>query len=221
MGISSCWIELDSLPNATKILGQDASIYHHLLLISHPSSHLPQYLLQKVLKGERDEAVTIVVVFFKRIRHALERDARLHKQVETEVALGTLVVLAEQDLGEAVAKSIPERVQCLAELLKRDVAAVIAIKPVKQAAPLAQKRPQSAEFVESDGAAAIAVKHADHHTHGLRVKGGKVAVDECEPEFPFSQLVAAYRWGGAGVSRMDSQNKHLSLCPFSATHHRD
>jgi len=54
--------------------------------LSHPLGlpplTLPQHLLQELLKAQRHKAVPIVIIPLKRIRHPLQTDARLHKQIK-------------------------------------------------------------------------------------------------------------------------------------------
>ena len=158
---------------------------------------LAQDFRQEVLKAQRDISIAIIVVLLEHIRHALQADASLHKQVEAHDAVAALVVRAEQKLDEARAEPVAERHQRVVELVKADVARLVHVEAVEQRPPRGQKGPEPAELLEPDRAAAVAVEHADHHPDGVRVEGGPVAVDECRGEFSFGELAGTWRRGAS------------------------
>lgn len=150
--------------------------------------HLLENLAQEVFKAERNVPVSVVVVLFEHVRHALQRDASLHKQVKAHDALVALVVGAEDELDKLRGEAVAERNQGVGELGEGNVAGAIDVEAVKERAPGGEERPQAAELVKADAAAAVGVKHANHHAHRLDVKGGPVAVDESGRELLFGQL---------------------------------
>lgn len=154
---------------------------------------LAQNLRQEVLKAQRDVPIAIIIVLLEHIRHALQADAGLHKQVEAHDAVAALVVRAEEQLDEARAEPVAERHQRVVELVQADVARLVHVEAVKQRPPRGQEGPEPAELLEPDGAAAVAVEHADHHAHGVRVEGGPVTVDERGREFSFGELAGTWR----------------------------
>lgn len=153
------------------------------------------------LQAQRNIPIPIRVVLLEHIRHPLQANARLHKQIEAQHLLPLAVVAAaprlvlrvraEQQLHELRAQAVPERDQGVLELAQRNRARAVRVEAIEKAAPRRQETPQPAELVEVDRAAAVSVEHADHHLHRVHVEGRVVAVDECAPQLFFRQLPAA------------------------------
>lgn len=171
------------------------------------SPQLAQNLRQEVLEAKGDIAVTVVVVAFKYVGHALEADAGLDEQVEAHDALVALVVGAEEDLDEAFAQAVAEGDERVAELVQADVAGPVRVKAVEERPPRGQEGPQAAELLEADRAAAVAVEHADHHAHRLRVERRPVAVDQRRREFPLREL--------PGTCTLEAEREHIVQMPVS------
>lgn len=112
-------------------------------------------LAQEVLEAQRDEPVPVVVVLLEYVRHALQRDAALDKQIEAHGALLALVVGAEKKLDEIRAEAVAERGEGIAELAERDIAASVDVEAVKEGAPRGEKRPQAAELLETNGSTPV------------------------------------------------------------------
>jgi hypothetical protein len=55
---------------------------------------------QKVLETQGDVAVAVIVVLFKDIGHALQRDTALNEQIEAHDTLVSLVVSVEEQLDK-------------------------------------------------------------------------------------------------------------------------
>lgn len=149
---------------------------------AHPAPtrlpHLLQNLAQKVLKAKRDVPIPIFIILLENIRHPLERNTSLHKQVKAHDALPPLIIRPEQQLHEPGREAVPEGDEGVCELLERDVAGAVDVEAVEEGAPGGEEGPEAAELLEGDGAGAVRVEHADHHPDGLRVEGGPVAVYE-------------------------------------------
>lgn len=151
---------------------------------------LPQHLLQKLLKAQRHKPISIIIIPLKRIRHPLERNTRLHKQIKAQAALPPLIKRAKQEPHKRLAKPVPERHQRGAELVETDVARAVGVEAVEQRAPGGEEGPEAAELAELDGAAAGGVEHADHEGDGVGVEGGPVAVYEGGGELGLGELTA-------------------------------
>lgn len=144
----------------------------------HDPPNLPQKFRHKVLKVDRNVPVAIVVVLFKRIRHALQRDTRLHKQIKSNDSSVLAVVVFEQKLNKPIRQAVLERHKRVLELVHGNVAAAVRVEPIENGAPAVQKLPQTNKLLKVEVTAAVAVKHAHHHVHRVRVKLGAIAVHQ-------------------------------------------
>ena len=93
---------------------------------------------------KRYVAVSIVVVPFEHIRHPLQADARLHKQIEAHGVLVPPVVCAEQMRHELRAQPVAKGNERFLELVVADVAAPVDVEPVEEAPPGGQESPETA-----------------------------------------------------------------------------
>ncbi|KFZ08968.1 hypothetical protein V502_09018, partial [Pseudogymnoascus sp. VKM F-4520 (FW-2644)] len=183
-------------PTAFKHCGIRTTHPHHTLP-SPPSPPppttlpLPQHLLQKLLKAQRHKPIPIIIIPLKRIRHPLQRNTRLHKQIEAQTPLPPLIKRPKQKPHKPLTKPIPKRHQRGAELVKTDVARAIGVEAVEEGAPGGEEGPEAAELAELDGAAAGGVEHADHEGDGVGVEGGPVAVYEGGGELGLGEVAAA------------------------------
>jgi hypothetical protein len=152
------------------------------------------------LQAQCDVPIPIIVVSLEDIRHALQTNARLHKQVETESILPRPLIAArprilrvriEQQLHKRGTQAVSKRHQRIRELEVRNTPAPVLVKAVEEAAPGCQEPPKAAEFFKVYGATAVCIEHADHHLDGVRVEGCVVAVDKGAAEFGFGELAAA------------------------------
>lgn len=139
--------------------------------------HLPQNLRQEILKTQRDIPVPILIILLEHIRHPLQTNTSLHEQIKAHDAFPPLIISLEQNLDEPVAQAVPERHQRVGKLIQRNVTRAVRVEPVKQRAPGGQERPEPAKLLEPNRPAPVAVEHADHHAHRLRVERRPVAVD--------------------------------------------
>lgn len=96
----------------------------------------PQLTCQKLFKTQHDVAVPIFVVPFEYVRHLLQRNTTLYKQVETHVTSPfALIVSLEQKGYERWREVVSKLRQGVRKLVQRNVAAAILIKAVKEVAP--------------------------------------------------------------------------------------
>lgn len=117
--------------------------------------HLLQNLTQEILKAQRDISIPVVIIPLEHIRHALQRDTRLNKQVKAHDILIALVIRAEQQLDKLRAEAVSEGDEGVCELGQRDAAAAINVEAVEESAPRCEEGPKAAELVEANGAAAV------------------------------------------------------------------
>jgi hypothetical protein len=97
----------------------------------------------KNLQAQRNIAVAVFVVLFKHVRHSLQTDARLHKQVEAHGVLPTAVVGAVQQRDELLREAVSECDEGFVELGVRDAAAVVGVEAVEEAAPGGEEPPEA------------------------------------------------------------------------------
>lgn len=162
------------------------------------SLQLAQNFRQEVLKTQRNVPIAIIIILLEHIRHALQADASLHKEIEAHDAVAALVVRAKEKLDKARAEPVAKRHQCVVELVQADVARLVHVEAIEQRPPGGQEGPEPAKLLKPDGTAAVAVEHADHHADGVRVKGSPVPVDERRGEFSFGELAGTWRKGARG-----------------------
>ena len=146
---------------------------------------------QKLLETQRNVPIPIIIISLEYIRHPLQTDTTLYKQIETHVAPRTLLIRPVQDPDKRRRKPVSERHERLGVLIETDIAAAILVEAVEEVAPGSEEGPEPAELIEVDRARLVDVEHANHHFYGVRVKGGPVAVDQGGTELFFSQLACA------------------------------
>jgi hypothetical protein len=103
----------------------------------------------RYLQAKSYVPISIIVVLLKHIRHPLQADARLHKQIEAHGLFIPPVIRLEQELHKLWRQSVPECDKRLAELGVGDIAGAIDVKLIKKVAPRSEKPPQSAIFVSN------------------------------------------------------------------------
>jgi hypothetical protein len=86
-------------------------------------------------------AISIFVVLLKHVRHSLQADTSLHKQIEAHCFFVSPVIRSEQDLYKLRRQSVTECDEGLAELAIGNIAGVIDIKLIKEVAPCGKKSP--------------------------------------------------------------------------------
>lgn len=95
-------------------------------------------------QAERNIPIPISIILLENVRHALERNTRLHKQIERQHAAPLDVVRVEQQADVVVTKTVSERDERGRELVERDGAAAVDVEAVEQLAPFRQEAPQAA-----------------------------------------------------------------------------
>ena len=180
-------------PTAFKHCGIRTTPHHHTSPSPPPPTTLPlpQHLLEKLLKAQRHKPIPIIIIPLKRIRHPLQRNTRLHKQIKAQAPLPSLIKRPKQKTHKPLTKPIPKRHQRGAELVQADVARAIGVEAVEEGAPGGEEGPEAAELAELDGAAAGGVEHADHEGDGVGVEGGPVTVYEGGGELGLGEVAAA------------------------------
>lgn len=92
---------------------------------------LPNDLGQEVLERQSYIAIPVIIILLKHIRHPLQADAALHKQVEADSALFPLVVVLEQDMHELRAQPVAESHQRIRVLVDADVPASVGVESIE------------------------------------------------------------------------------------------
>lgn len=116
---------------------------------------LLQNFTQEILKAQCNISIPVVIIPLKHIRHALQRDTRLNKQIKAHDTLVALVVRAEQQLNKLRAEAVAEGDEGVGELGQGDAAAAVNVEAVEESAPRGEKRPEAAELIEANGAATV------------------------------------------------------------------
>jgi hypothetical protein len=165
------------------------------MIVSMPASlEASLHRRKKNLQAQSDIPIPILVIAFKHIRHALQTNASLHEQVETQSLLLAssssrgFGVSVEKQLDKSRTQAVSKRHQRICELLVTDTAAPVCVETIEQTTPCCEEAPQAAELFEVDGASAVGVEHADHHFDGVWVESCVVAVDESAAELILGKL---------------------------------
>ena len=153
------------------------------------------------LQAQSYVAVPVGVEPLENVRHALETDAGLDKEIEAEPlftasAAHILCISVEEQLYKLRAEPVAESDQGITELGKVDVATAVQIEAVEEPSPGGQEAPQAAELVKVDGAGSVGIKHANHHTHSMRIKGSVVAIHKSATQGVLTELA-----GAVGIDR--------------------
>ena len=85
--------------------------------------------------------ISILVILLKNVRHPLQADARLHKQIETHGIFVPPVIRSEEELYKLRRQSVSECDERFAELAIGYIARAIGIKLIKEVAPRGEKPP--------------------------------------------------------------------------------
>lgn len=161
---------------------------------------MPTVVVILHLQAQRNIPITIIIILLKHICHALERNARLHKEIKAQHALPpTLVppapsplgISGKQQLDELRTEPVPKSHQGVLKLPQTDIAAPVHVEAIEEAPPRGQKAPEPAELVKVYLPATICVEHAYHHFYCVGVESCVVAVDEGAAQFTFGKLAAA------------------------------
>lgn len=96
------------------------------------------------LQTQRNIPIPIIVILLEHIRHALQADAGLHKEVETHVVVAATIVRAVQELDELRRKTVPECDEGVCEFVIRDAARAVDVKAVEEVAPRGEEAPEAA-----------------------------------------------------------------------------
>lgn len=105
----------------------------------------------------------------KNVRHPLQTNTTLHKQIKAQRPLSLEIIRIEQQPDIVVGQAVAECHEGGRELVEGDGAGVVDVEAVKELAPLVEEAPQPAEFVEGDGAGAVDIEHAMRGKIGVLV----------------------------------------------------
>lgn len=141
-----------------------------------------------------------MVVLLEHVRHPLQTDASLHKEVETESLLPARAIApparrpgirAKKQLHKLRTQPVAKGDQSITKLGQIDRGTAILVEAIEEVAPRGQEAPQTAELVKVDRVTAVSVEEPDHHAHGVRVKRRVVAIDESAAQGGFAELAGA------------------------------
>jgi low affinity Fe/Cu permease len=93
------------------------------------------------LQTQRNIAIPILVVLLENIRHALQTNARLDEQIETQRIPAAAVVCLIQQRDEALRETVAECDESFVELGERYAAAMIGVEAVEKVAPRGEEAP--------------------------------------------------------------------------------
>jgi hypothetical protein len=91
--------------------------------------------VQRDSQAQGNVSIPVIVVLLKHVRHALQADAGLHKQVEAHVVVAAPVVRAVQQAHELRREAVPESDKGFAKLVVGYAAGVVGVEAVEESAP--------------------------------------------------------------------------------------
>ena len=108
-----------------------------------PSRILNQNSLtsQKLLKTQRNIPIAILIIFLKHIRHPLQNNTALHKQIETHLPLPALVIRRIHQFDKGGGKPIAECDERVGVFEEGDAAAAVFVEAVEEGAPGGEEGP--------------------------------------------------------------------------------
>ena len=110
---------------------------HH----SHQSHTQAKLTSQKLLKTQRNIPIPILIILFKDIRHPLQNDTTLHKQIKAHLALPAFVIRRIHQFHKRRRKPISKRNQRIGVFVKGNVTAAVFVESVKESAPGGEEGP--------------------------------------------------------------------------------
>ena len=93
------------------------------------------------VQTQRNISIAILIILLKHIRHTLQANARLNKQVEAECVAAVAVVRTVQQRDKLLREAVSESNECFVELGKRYTAAVVLVKAVEERTPRREETP--------------------------------------------------------------------------------
>ena len=87
------------------------------------------------LQAQCNVSVPVLVVSLEYVRHALETDARLNKQIKRDCILAAAVVGAVQQRDKLLREAVSKGDERFVELRIRYTAAVVLVEAVEEGAP--------------------------------------------------------------------------------------
>jgi hypothetical protein len=95
------------------------------------------------LQAQCDVTVTVLVVFLEHVRHALQTDAGLDKQIKAHSVVASTVVGAVEQSDKLLGQTVAEGNERFVELGVGYAARVVGIEAVEQAAPCREESPEA------------------------------------------------------------------------------
>lgn len=113
-------------------------------------SHLKKKQLtgQKLLKTQRNIPISIIIILFKNVRHPLQNDTTLHKQVEAHAVFSAFGIRSVQQIDKGGAESVAKGNQGIGVLVKGNVTAFVFVETVEEGAPGGEEGPETTMCVK-------------------------------------------------------------------------
>ena len=92
---------------------------------------------QELFEAQGYVTIPVVVVFFKDIRHSLENNTALHKEIEAHAVSPTLIVRAEEEGDEGGGEAVAKSYKSFSIFGMGDISALVFVKAVKEGPPRA------------------------------------------------------------------------------------
>lgn len=110
----------------------------------HPTNKIGKLTGQKLLKTQRDVPIAIIIIPLKNIRHPLQNNTTLHKQIETHPPLPALIISRIQQVHESSGEMVAECYQGVGVFVEGNGAGFVFVEAVEEGAPGGEKGPKTA-----------------------------------------------------------------------------
>jgi len=125
-----------------------------------------------------DPAALLRVVAAEGVGERLQRDAELDEVVEGDRASMLSVELLDEEIHGGRLQAIPHHAQSRRQFSLVDKTRIVPIVTAERLLPSSHVVPQLGEFLKIDGSRVVSVKHDDHLSDRLGVKGRPSAVGQ-------------------------------------------
>lgn len=110
---------------------------HPKPLLTKQNFKLDLRTCQKLFKAQGYIAIPVIVISFKDIRHPLENNTALHKEIKAHVISPTLIIRAEEKSNEGGGEAVAKSYESFRIFGVGDISALVFIKTFKEGAPRA------------------------------------------------------------------------------------
>lgn len=124
----------------------------------------PAALYSYLLIGHGDDARARNIDPPERTRQRLDGDTRLHKVIETDIALPPHIVLCHNQLDNGFREVVTESLKGFLQLHGVNGSRAVEVVGLETLLPFLDVVPEADEFVEGDCPVVVSVEHVHHHT---------------------------------------------------------